>query len=282
MQEFSPKSAARVAGADIESLTRSDNRRRLVIDLPYDRVRTVLWAITMAVVVLGIFREGWLAVYGKDSALGELSAIDLNSENALGEWWSVLQLMLAAALLAINGRVEPNRQWKPYWFVLAPMFVFLSFDESAQVHERVMGFLPSRTGFLMFTWIIPYGVICLRNRLLLSPVRCCPAASHPPARDPGGRIVHRGRFGNGGRRRTLRHHTKCGLLAIGGHCRGGRRDDRADPVCPGIVGAAAFALPDIRRQYLAAHPSQARANFLYLMRFGSTASSPRRRFLSSS
>jgi hypothetical protein len=203
MQEFSPKSAARVAGADIESLTRSDNRRRLVIDLPYDRVRTVLWAITMAVVVLGIFREGWLAVYGKDSALGELSAIDLNSENALGEWWSVLQLMLAAALLAINGRVEPNRQWKPYWFVLAAMFVFLSFDESAQVHERVMGFLPSRTGFLMFTWIIPYGIICLAIGFFYLPFV---VALPPPIRR---RVILAG---------GLFIAAALGMEAVGGHC----------------------------------------------------------------
>jgi hypothetical protein len=39
--------------------------------------------------------------------------------------------------------------------VLAAVFVFLSFDESVQVHERVMGYLQPRTGFVMFAWIIP-------------------------------------------------------------------------------------------------------------------------------
>lgn len=103
-----------VAEADSESFAEADSRRRLVINLPYDRVRAVLWAITIAVAALGIFREGWLALYGNDSALGRLPLINLDSENALGEWWSVLQLTLAAILVAINGMAEPSRRWKPY------------------------------------------------------------------------------------------------------------------------------------------------------------------------
>jgi hypothetical protein len=82
MQEFSPKSAAREAEADIESWATADSRRRLVIDLPYDRIRIALWAVTLAVVALGTCREGWLAVYGKDSALGTLPLVDFDSENA--------------------------------------------------------------------------------------------------------------------------------------------------------------------------------------------------------
>jgi hypothetical protein len=77
--------------------------------------------------------------------------------------------MLAAALIAINGRAELNRQWKPYWFVLAAVFVFLSVDESVQVHERLMGFMQPRTGYLMFTWIIPYGIACLALGFLYLP-----------------------------------------------------------------------------------------------------------------
>lgn len=109
----------------------------------------------------GHFREGWLALYGNDSALGRLPLINLDSENALGEWWSVLQLTLAAILVAINGMAEPSRRWKPYWFVFAGMFVFLSIDESAQVHEHVMRWLPPHTDLLLFSWIIPYGVLTL-------------------------------------------------------------------------------------------------------------------------
>ena len=50
----------------------------------------------------------------------------------------MLQLTLAAILVAINGMAEPSRRWKPYWFVLAGMFVFLSFDENVGVHEYVV------------------------------------------------------------------------------------------------------------------------------------------------
>ncbi len=129
--------------------------------MPYDRVGAVLWPITIAVVALGIFREGWFALYGNNSPLGGLPLINLDSDNALGEWWSVLQLTLAAILVAINGMAEPSRRWKPYWFVLAGMFVFLSFDENVGVHEYVVQWLPTHADFLLFSWIIPYGVISL-------------------------------------------------------------------------------------------------------------------------
>ena len=129
--------------------------------MPYDRVGAVLWPITIAVVALRIFREGWFALYGNNSPLGGLPLINLDSDNALGEWWSVLQLTLAAILVAINGMAEPSRRWKPYWFVLAGMFVFLSFDENVGVHEYVVQWLPTHADFLLFSWIIPYGVISL-------------------------------------------------------------------------------------------------------------------------
>ena len=88
--------------------------------------------------------------------------IDLDGENSIAEWWSVVQLLLTAVLLSANGVVEANSRWKAYWFGLSALFVLLSMDESAGFHERIMTFLEPYhfTGFFLSSWIIPYGIVC--------------------------------------------------------------------------------------------------------------------------
>jgi hypothetical protein len=152
-----------------------------------------------------MFRESWIALYGEDGVLGKLPLIDLNRERALGNWWSVLQFILAAALLAINGVAEPNRRWKPHWFVLAAIFVFLSLDEATQVHESLVGWLAPYhySDFLLFSWIIPYSVACLAIGLLYLPfVLALPR----PIR---GRVILAG---------GLFIVAAMGMEAVGGHC----------------------------------------------------------------
>ena len=66
-------------------------------------------------------------------------------------------------LVLLNGLAEPTRRWRPYWFILAAIFLFLSLDEAVEIHGRVfdqMLALYHLDGFLRFTWIIPYGVAC--------------------------------------------------------------------------------------------------------------------------
>ena len=60
--------------------------------------------------------------YKKDCVI----KVSRGTRSGIGEWWSVLQLTLAAILVAINGMAEPSRRWKPYKFVFAGLFVFLS------------------------------------------------------------------------------------------------------------------------------------------------------------
>jgi hypothetical protein len=93
------------------------------IELPYRRLRAVLWAITIAVIVLGVFRELYVGAYGPNTVLGPMFKIALDSENAVGEWWSTLQFTLAALLLAVNGITEPNGRWTRHWWVLAAIFI---------------------------------------------------------------------------------------------------------------------------------------------------------------
>ena len=86
---------------------------------------------------------------------------DLNREANIPTWFSSLLFMLNAFILAIIAILTKARQGPYYtqWFVLAVIFLYLSIDESALLHE--MAEKPVRRafgvphGYLYFAWIIP-------------------------------------------------------------------------------------------------------------------------------
>ena len=89
---------------------------------------------------------------------------DVNKEANIPTWFSSLLLILNSFILAIIA-VRTKAQKGPYytkWFVLAAIFLYLSIDESALLHE--MTEKPVRnalrvSGYLYFAWIIP--ALCL-------------------------------------------------------------------------------------------------------------------------
>jgi len=176
----------------------------LVIDLPVQRIRLVLWSISLGIIALGIFQE--LLVHL--DASWAMPMIDLDSENSLPEWWSVTQFLLAATILVVCGIAEVR--WKAYWFGLAAIFLFLSVDESIGIHEWTMGPLRAQFhfgGFLTFPWIIPYAATCLLIAFLFIPFvlassRCSLACC------PGWRALYVWRDGDGDHWRLLRLDTQ--------------------------------------------------------------------------
>ena len=90
---------------------------------------------------------------------------DLNREANIPTWFVSLLLTLNAFILAIIAMRTKAQQGHYYtqWFVLAAIFLYLSIDESALLHE--MTEKPVRrvlhvSGYLYFAWIIP-AVCCL-------------------------------------------------------------------------------------------------------------------------
>ncbi|MGI9538015.1 MAG: hypothetical protein ACR2PB_13170 [Desulfocapsaceae bacterium] len=90
---------------------------------------------------------------------------DLNREANIPTWFSSILLVLNAFILAIIAIRTKAEQGSYYtqWFVLAAIFLYLSIDESALLHE--MTEKPVRrvlhvSGYLYFAWIIP-AVGCL-------------------------------------------------------------------------------------------------------------------------
>lgn len=130
------------------------------------------WKITrfLTFVVLGLTLAcvaGQFSKYvlGYPRLLGFVRQFDFNSEANIPTWYSSSTLLICSLLLALIAsakKIEGDRYVR-HWGVLSFIFLFLSLDESASIHEMANKLRPllQVSGFLYFAWVIPYAAIVL-------------------------------------------------------------------------------------------------------------------------
>jgi hypothetical protein len=98
--------------------------------------------------------------YGHDYQYGLVRLLDLHQEANLPTWFSSTLMLICAALLFLIAAVEKAQRdrFARYWGALGAVFVVLSIDEAAGVHEDIA--IPLReafhaSGLLYYTWVIP-------------------------------------------------------------------------------------------------------------------------------
>ncbi len=102
-----------------------------------------------------------------DGTIGILNALtNVNKENTIPTWFSSSALLLCSVLLAgIASHIGRNGyRYATRWKVLSAIFLFLSFDEAAALHEETTAPLRSTLntgGFLYFAWVIPGAAFVL-------------------------------------------------------------------------------------------------------------------------
>lgn len=94
----------------------------------------------------------------------------VDEEGNIPAWYSASLFLLCSFLLATTAAAERQRQsrYAVGWLILSLVFVYLSLDESAQLHELSippLRHLFNPTGALYYPWIVPAG-ICVALLLL--------------------------------------------------------------------------------------------------------------------
>ena len=103
---------------------------------------------------------------GHDVQLGLLRLFNLNGENNIPAWYASSTLLLCSILLAAIGLVK-KQMGLPYarhWLVLAAIFLYLSLDEAASIHEmanRPLHYAFNTTGYFYYAWVIAGGLFAL-------------------------------------------------------------------------------------------------------------------------
>ncbi len=103
-------------------------------------------------------------VFGRNEVLGLVPLFNMDLEENAPTWFSSCILAISALLLCAIAKVNRARgeDWR-LWALLSAIFVLLSLDEVAQIHEQI-GTLFSAAGGLegatrAYAWLIPYSVV---------------------------------------------------------------------------------------------------------------------------
>jgi hypothetical protein len=99
-----------------------------------------------------------------DNVFGIIPLFDLDGEGNIPTFFSSMIILLCAGLLAC---ISMKKKWQSpgdhwYWAGLSAIFLFLSIDEFACIHERLIFPLknfPNTHGALYFAWVIPYSIL---------------------------------------------------------------------------------------------------------------------------
>ena len=98
----------------------------------------VQFTIVTVVLVLGLLAYVFTYKTGHGGLLGFLPLLDVGNEQSIPTYVSVVNLLLASLLLFTIYIFEKtkNNNHSRYWLFLSALFLLLSIDESASIHEQ--------------------------------------------------------------------------------------------------------------------------------------------------
>jgi len=110
------------------------------IDLTISSSRFVTFQVALVSGILALGTVGYAiqTFTGHRSMLGFLRLFDVGNEQSFATYLSTMLLLLAAALLyvAYRGKKQQDARHRHYWLLLCWLFVYLSVDEAASIHEN--------------------------------------------------------------------------------------------------------------------------------------------------
>jgi len=151
---------------------------QIKIHLRPRKVGIILGTIALFLAIQSLFNEFLIETFiGNDSDSILVLVLDLfsvNLEESIPTWYSTINLLIASgllALIAINS-YKQREKFRYHWFGLALLFLYLSMDEGAVIHEILADPLQmhfNTSGFLSFGWqivafplVVILGVVYLR------------------------------------------------------------------------------------------------------------------------
>ena len=131
----------------------------------------VILCLTLANAFAQLYKLGFLAGLGSAFDINEdrgLGMFDFGEEKNIPTWYSSATLLLCSILLATITTVKKQvgDRYTLHWGALSVIFLFLSADEAAGLHEKAADIMElslhiTPGGFIRYTWVILYGALLL-------------------------------------------------------------------------------------------------------------------------
>lgn len=123
------------------------------------RIVRIMGATVAFLTVASVLGQISRFYFGHDHVHGLVELFDLDGEANIPTWYQSVTLLFAALLLLIIGRIEERHGHKGvlYWKGLSFIFLLMSIDEAASMHERIGALVHDKThagGLLYFSWVI--------------------------------------------------------------------------------------------------------------------------------
>jgi hypothetical protein len=136
-------------------------------------VLRVLLACILVMLLAGTTVAVSISVFNHRSLFRLGPLFHMDSEHNIPAFFSALELLLAASLLAVLalGGIERDRRLRRGWALLATGFLSLAFDEAVEIHERLNGPIRRLLGEPDFAaaWLVPSVFVLAAAAILLLP-----------------------------------------------------------------------------------------------------------------
>lgn len=140
-----------------------------VVRISPAKIATALSLIVSSLLLVHTATQAMRVYGGYEFQLGFQRQFNLDLENNIPSWYASCALFLCAFLLGVIG-VTKQHEHAPrsrQWFGLAVIFLYLSLDEAASLHEMVIPLgrtvlndVGVSSGYLHFAWVI-FGIIAV-------------------------------------------------------------------------------------------------------------------------
>lgn len=127
------------------------------------RIRSVQYFIFVLLTIAGFLSEIAMHILHDDWFYGLVPLVNLSFEGNIPTWYSSILLFSCSAILAWIALVRSAQSdaYRIHWVGLAIVFLYLSMDEAAVIHELINPALTEAYDFrgaLFFSWVIPFGI----------------------------------------------------------------------------------------------------------------------------
>jgi len=126
----------------------------------------IILSIAILFVLVGHVIGQYIEKFRGDPMLwGLVPLLNMNAEMSVAAWYSSLLLIVSAGLFAIAAGIarQTGAPFARSWTGLAVVFVYLSLDEAASIHEWSIAPLRERfgitEGWLYFAWVVPAAAL---------------------------------------------------------------------------------------------------------------------------
>lgn len=133
----------------------------------YDSKQIFKWLLSIILILTLLNSFGIFLKFNFDNLYVNslVRIIDFDTEANIPTFFSAVMLLISSGLLLyISNRKKTTNSSYTLWLILAIIFLFLSIDESAVLHERLIVVTRNMfnlKGLLFFGWVIPYGIILI-------------------------------------------------------------------------------------------------------------------------